>query len=144
MSDSFESMPPLVRAFWHALSCSPTDRAWLKQHGHDLIDALPAPAPSGASAIPDVLRLLSEGLMSPDSWGEAIWDHDLVAKVVVAAGLDQAAQDRLAMVESWEALQAYVGSSQDVAQAQERALEATERIQEVIRLAVEFELAAMD
>lgn len=144
MSGSADSMPPLVKAFWHALSCSPTDQAWLKRHGHDLIDALPDSAAPAGSEITEVLRLLHEGLTGPDSWGLAIWDHDLVPKVVAAAGLDTAAQERLAIVESWESLQAYVGSSHDLPQAQERALQATERIQEVIRLAVEFELAAMD
>jgi hypothetical protein len=37
-----------------------------------------------------------------------------------------------------------VSQSRSTQQAQERALEITERIQEVIRLAVEFELVAMD
>jgi len=67
-----------------------------------------------------------------------------VPKVSDAAALSPSERRRLELVESWEAVRGYVSASLDLNQAKERALEVTERIQEVIRLAVEFELVAMD
>ena len=54
-----------------------------------------------------------------------------------ALNAQRSLEDRLAA-------RAYVSQSRDLEQAKERALDVTERIQEVIRLAVEFELVAMD
>lgn len=144
MNDPSDPMPPLVSAFWQVLSNSPTERAWLKRHGHALIDALPLPAGDVEAGLAEILRLMREGLQGPDGWGTAVWDHDLVAEVVAAAALAPADQRRLERVESWEAVSGYVSQSLDLEEAKERALEVTERIQEVIRLAVEFELVAMD
>jgi hypothetical protein len=53
-------------------------------------------------------------------------------------------RSRLELVSTWDGVCRYVSQSRSTQQAQERALEITERIQEVIRLAVEFELVAMD
>jgi thiamine monophosphate kinase len=78
------------------------------------------------------------------NWGSAIWDHDLVPRVIAATGAQGDTRARLELVSSWEGVCHYVSQSRSTQQAQERALEITERIQEVIRLAVEFELVAMD
>ncbi len=144
MTDPCDPMPPLVRAFWQVLSNSPAERAWLKRHGHALIEALQPPAGDDEAGLAEILRLMREGLQGPDGWGTAIWDHDLVARVSDVAALGPMEQRRLELVESWEAASAHVSQSRDLEQAKERALEVTERIQEVIRLAVEFELVAMD
>jgi len=144
MKDPSDPMPPLVKAFWEVLSNSPSERAWLKRHGHALIDSLPAQAEDFEAGLAEILRLMREGLQGPDGWGTAIWDHDLVAKVIAAAALAPAEQRRLGHVESWEVVCAYVSQSLDLEEAKQRALEVTERIQEVMRLAVEFELVAMD
>ena len=144
MSGPKEPMPPLVKAFWEVLSTSPSERAWLKRHGHALIDALPLAAEDFETGLAEILRLMREGLQGPEGWGTVIWDHDLVARVSDVAALGPTEQRRLELVESWEAASAHVSQSRDLEQAKERALEVTERIQEVIRLAVEFELVAMD
>ena len=137
-------MPPLVKAFWEVLSSSSPERAWMKRHGHALIDSLPAQAEDFEAGLAEILRLMREGLLGPDGWGTAIWDHDLVARVSDVAALGPMEQRRLELVESWDAASAHVSQSLDLEEAKQRALEVTERIQEVIRLAVEFELVAMD
>ena len=144
MSGPKEPMPPLVKAFWEVLSNSPSERAWLKRHGHALIDALPLAAEDFDTGLAEILRLMREGLQGPEGWGTVIWDHDLVPKVSDAAALSPSERRRLELVDSWDAVRGYVSASLDLNQAKERALEITERIQEVIRLAVEFELVAMD
>jgi hypothetical protein len=79
-----------------------------------------------------------------DNWGSVIWDHGLVPKVIAATCAQGETRARLELVSSWEEVCRHVSQSRSTQQAQERALEITERIQEVIRLAVEFELVAMD
>jgi len=96
------------------------------------------------AGLAEILRLMREGLQGPDGWGTVIWEHDLVARVIDVAVLRPAEQRRLELVESWDAVRTYVSASLDLEEAKQRALEVTERIQEVIRLAVEFELVAMD
>jgi len=144
MTSNLDTMPPLVKAFWEVLSNSPSERDWLKRHGHALIDALPAVAVDFDAGLAEILRLMREGLQGPDGWGTVIWEHDLVARVIDVAVLRPAEQRRLELVESWDAVRTYVSASLDLEEAKQRALEVTERIQEVIRLAVEFELVAMD
>ena len=95
-------------------------------------------------AVFEILRLMREGLLGRDNWGSVIWDHDLVPKVIAATGAKGETRARLELVSTWEGVCRYVSQSRSTQQAQERALEITERIQEVIRLAVEFELVAMD
>jgi len=92
----------------------------------------------------EILRLMSEGLQGSDGWGTVIWEHELVARVIDVAVLRPAEQRRLELVESWAAVRTYVSASLNLEEAKQMALEVTERIQEVIRLAVEFELVAMD
>jgi hypothetical protein len=52
--------------------------------------------------------------------------------------------EQLERVASWDEVCSYVCESLDVTTAQERALEVAERIQEVVRLAVEFELVDLE
>jgi len=92
----------------------------------------------------EILRLMSEGLQGSDGWGTVIWEHELVARVSDVAVLRPAEQRRLELVKSWDAVPTYVSASLNLEEAKQMALEVTERIQEVIRLAVEFELVAMD
>lgn len=44
------SLPPLVQGFAEAVHCSPGDQAWLRQHGHALIDSLTGPG-GGSTAM---------------------------------------------------------------------------------------------
>jgi len=92
----------------------------------------------------EILRLMSEGLQGSDGWGTVIWEHELVARVSDVAVLRPAEQRRLELVKSWDAVPTYVSASLNLEEAKQMALEVTERIQEVIRLFVEFELVAMD
>ena len=138
------SIPPLVRDFAVALSCSPSDQAWLRQHGHEWIDSLLEPDGGSAAMAQEILRLMRENLLGDNCWGSLIWDHDLVPKVIEATGLSGEAREQLELVASWDDVCNYVFAYPDGATAQSRALEITERIQEVIRLAVEFELVDLE
>lgn len=137
-------MPPLLRAFAEAIRHNPNHQQWLRRHGHALIDALISEGEGFDVAVFEILRLMHEGLLGGDNWGSVIWDHDLVPKVIAATGAQGETRARLELVGSWEGVCRHVSQSRSPQQAQERALEITERIQEVIRLAVEFELVAMD
>ena len=134
------SMSPLVRDFAVAVRCSPNDQAWLRLHGHEWIDSLLEPDGSSAAMAQEILRLMRENLLGENCWGSLIWNHDLVPKVIEATGLSGEAREQLELVASWDGVCNYVFEYPDGATAQARALEITERIQEVVRLAVEFEL----
>ena len=136
-------MPPLVKAFAEALAQDPATRAWLNDHGHTLIAVLNESSAPCTGEVIEILCLMREGLLGGDNWGSVIWDHDLVPKVLEATGAGAEANKRLALVASWEGVCRYVKTSRNAEEAQQRALEITERIQEVVRLAVEFELVAM-
>jgi hypothetical protein len=134
------SLPPLVRDFAEALRCSPNDQDWLRLHGHEWIDSLLEPDGDSAAMAQEILRLMRENLLGDTCWGSLIWDHDLVPKVIEATGLSGEAREHLELVASWDDVCNYVFEYPDGATAQSRALVITERIQEVVRLAVEFEL----
>jgi hypothetical protein len=138
------SMPPLVQEFAEAVHCSPGDQAWLSLHGHALIDFLIGPDGGSTAMVLEILRLMQENLLGEGQWGSLIWDHDLVLKVITATGLTGEAKEQLERVASWDGACSYVCESLDGATAQERALEVAERIQEVVRLAVEFELVDLE
>ena len=137
-------LPPLERDFAVALSCSPNDQAWLRQHGHEWIDSLLEPDAGSAAMAQEILRLMRENLLGDACWGSLIWDHDLVPKVIEATGLSGEAREHLELVASWDDVCNYVFEYPDGATAQSRALEITERIQEVVRLAVKFELVDLE
>ena len=143
MNHQAEGMPPLVKAFAEALAQDPATRAWLNDHGHTMIAVLNESSDPCTGEVIEILCLMREGLLGGDNWGSVIWDHDLVPKVLEATGADAEANKRLALVASWEGVCRYVKTSRNAEEAQQRALEITERIQEVVRLAVEFELVAM-
>ena len=94
--------------------------------------------------VQEILRLMRENLLGDGSWGSLIWDHDLVPKVIAATGLSGEAKEQLERVASWDGVCSYVCEGLDGTVAQERALEVAERIQEVVRLAVEFELVDLE
>lgn len=144
MSLDPDLMPPLVRDFAEAVRYSPDDQAWLCLYGHELIDSLIEPDRGSAAMVLEILRLMRENLLGDGNWGSLIWDHDLVPKVIEATGLSGEAKEQLERVASWDGVCSYVCESLDGATAQERALEVTERIQEVVRLAVEFELVDLE
>ncbi|NBR43677.1 MAG: hypothetical protein EBT85_01120 [Synechococcaceae bacterium WB5_2B_268] len=52
------SMPPLVRDFAEAVRDSPDDQAWLRLHGHALIDSLAEPDGGSAAMVLEILRLM--------------------------------------------------------------------------------------
>ena len=79
-------MPPLVWAFAEAIRHNPTHQQWLRRHGHALIDALISEGEGFDVAMFEILRLMREGLLGGDNWGSAIWDHDLVPRVIAATG----------------------------------------------------------
>jgi hypothetical protein len=140
MSLDPDAMPQLVRDFAEAVRSSPEDQDWLRLYGHTLIDSLIGLDGGFAAMVLEILRLMRENLLGDGSWGALIWDHDLVPKVIEATGLSGEAREQLELVASWDGVCSYVCESLDGATAQERALEVAERIQEVVRLAVEFEL----
>ncbi len=144
MSFDPDTMPLLVRDFAEAVRYSPDDQAWLRLYGHALIDSLIEPDGGAAAMVLEILRLMRENLLGDGSWGSLIWDHDLVPKVIAATGLSGEAKEQLERVESWDGVCSYVCESLDGATAQERAIEVAERIQEVVRLAVEFELVDLE
>ncbi len=137
-------MPPQVRDFAEAVRCSPGDQAWLRIHGHALIDALIEADGGSVAMVLEILRLMRDNLLGESGWGSLIWDHDLVPKVIEATGLSGEAREQLELVASWDGVCSYVCEGLDGATAQSRALEITERIQEVVRLAVEFELVDLE
>ena len=143
MNHQAQGMPPRVKAFAEALAQEPATRTWLNEHGHTLIAVLNECSGPCTGEVIEILCLMREGLLGGDNWGSVIWDHDLVPKVLEATGAGAEAKERLAHATSWEAVCRYVKASRNAEEAQQRALEITERIQEVVRLAVEFELVAM-
>ena len=140
MSLDPDTMPPLVRDFAEAVRYSPEDQDWLRLHGHALIKSLIEPDGGSAAMALEILRLMRENLLGEGRWGSLIWCHDLVPKVIEAMGLHGEARKQLERVASWDGVCGYGCESLDVATAQERALEVAERIQDMVRLAVEFEL----
>ena len=56
------SMPPLVRDFAEAVRCSPGDQAWLRLHGHALIDSLIEADRGSVAMVLEILRLMRDNL----------------------------------------------------------------------------------
>jgi hypothetical protein len=125
-------------------SRGPNEQAWLRLHGHEWIDFLLEPDGGSAAMAQEILRLMRENLLGETCWGSLIWDHDLVPKVIEATGLSGKAREQLELVASWDGACNDVFEHLDGATAQSRVLEITARIQEVVRLAVEFELVDLE
>jgi hypothetical protein len=143
-ADAMRLQQVFSNLFSNAVRYSPDDQAWLRLYGHTLIDSLSEPDGGSTAMVLEILGLMRENLLGDGSWGSLIWDHDLVPKVIEATGLSGEAKEQLELVASWDGVCSYVCETLDGSTAQERALDVVERIQEVVRLAVEFELVDLE
>ncbi|MCP9883262.1 DUF4236 domain-containing protein [Cyanobium sp. Alchichica 3B3-8F6] len=82
-----------------------------------------------------LLEVLRQELFAPDSTGEQLWDLGLVSRLLAAGSLAARTAGLLAVIETPEAMEAYVLRAQGQDDAKRRAQRCIEAVQEVSRLA---------
>jgi hypothetical protein len=82
-----------------------------------------------------LLEVLRQELFAPDSTGEQLWDHGLVSRLLADGSLAARTSGLLALIETPEAMEAYVLRAQGQDDAKRRAQRCIEAVQEASRLA---------
>ena len=82
-----------------------------------------------------LLEVLRQELFAPDSTGEQLWDHGLVSRLLADGSLAARTSGLLALIETPEAMEAYVLRPQGQDDAKRRAQRCIEAVQEASRLA---------
>ena len=124
-----------------------TGLSWSVEHAPDR----PAVIPAGrAEGLPNSRRLrpgqldalkqsllavLHKELFAPGSTGEQLWDHRLVSRLLADGSLAARSAGLLALIETPEAMEAYVLRAQGQDDAKRRAQRCIEAVQEASRLA---------
>ncbi len=124
-----------------------TGLSWSVEHTQDRPAAIPA---GPAAGLPNSRRLrpgqldalkqsllavLREKLFAPGSTGEQLWDQGLVSRLLVDGSLGGRNAGLLAMIETPEAMEAYLLRAQGQDDAKRRAQRCVEAVQEASRLA---------
>jgi hypothetical protein len=82
-----------------------------------------------------LLEVLQQELFVPGSPGALLWDHGLVSRLLAAGSLAARTAGLLALIETPEAMEAYVLRAQGRDDAKRRAQRCIEAVQEASRLA---------
>ena len=82
-----------------------------------------------------LLEVLRQEMFAPDSTGEQLWDHGLVSRLLADGSLAARTSGLLALIETPEAMEAYVLRAQGQDDAKRRAQRCIEAVQEASRLA---------
>jgi hypothetical protein len=124
-----------------------TGLSWIVEHNPDRPAALPAgPAaglPNSRRLRPGQLDALKQSLVEvlhrelfvPGSAGEQLWEHGLVSRLLADGSLTARTAGLLALIETPEAMQAYLHRAQGQDDAKRRAQRCIEAVQEATRLA---------
>ena len=124
-----------------------TGLSWSLEHTPDRSAAIPAgPAaglPNSRRLRPGQLDALKQSLLealrrelfAPDSTGEQLWDHGLVSRLLADGSLPARTSGLLALIETPEAMEAYVLRAQGQDDAKRRAQRCITAVQEAARLA---------
>jgi hypothetical protein len=83
----------------------------------------------------ELLEALRRELFAPDSTGEQLWDHGLVSRLLADGSLPARTSGLLALIETPEAMEAYVLRAQGQDDAKRRAQRCITAVQEAARLA---------
>ena len=124
-----------------------TGLSWSVEHAHDrptVNTAGPAAGlpnsrrlrPGQLDALKQqLLAVLRQELFAPGSTGEQLWEHGLVSRLLAAGSLAARTAGLLAVIETPEAMEAYVLRAQGQDDAKRRAQRCIEAVQEGSRLA---------
>jgi len=124
-----------------------TGLSWSLEHTPDRSAAIPAgPAaglPNSRRLRPGQLDALKQSLLealrrelfAPDSTGEQLWDHGLVSRLLADGSLPARTSGLLALIETPEAMEAYVLRAQGQDDAKRRAQRCITAVQEAACLA---------
>jgi hypothetical protein len=82
-----------------------------------------------------LLAMLRQELFAPGSTGEQLWDHGLVSRLLADGSLPARTSGLLALIETPEAMEAYVLRAQGQDDAKRRAQRCITAVQEAARLA---------
>ena len=126
-----------------------TGLSWSTEHTPDRPAAIPAgPAvglpnsrrlrPGQLDALKQsLLEVLRKELFAPGSTGEQLWEHGLVSRLLADGSLGARTTGLLALIETPEAMEAYVLRAQGQDDAKRRAQRCITAVQEASRLAAE-------
>lgn len=126
-----------------------TGLSWSVEHSQDRPSAIPAcPAaglPNSRRLRPgqlntlkqSLLAVLEEQLFSPGSVGRVLWEHALVSRLLADGSLGARTAGLLAVIETPEAMEAYLLRGQGQDDAKRRAQRCIEAVQQASRLAAE-------
>jgi hypothetical protein len=124
-----------------------TGLSWSVEHSPDRLGAIPA---GPAAGLPNSRRLrpgqldalkqsllgvLRQELFAAGSAGEQLWEHGLVSRLLADASIGARTTGLLALIETPEALEAYLLRSQGQDDAKRRAQRCITAVQEASRLA---------
>jgi len=124
-----------------------TGMSWSVEHNPDRTAAIP---PGPAAGLPNSRRLrpgqldalkqslldvLRQQLFAPGSAGVLLWEHGLVSRLLADGSLAARTAGLLAVIETPEALEAYLRRAQGHDDAKRRAQRCIEAVQEASRLA---------
>ena len=78
--------------------------------------------------------MLQEQLFAPGSGGQRLWEHNLITRLLADPAIGGRTQGLLAVIETPEAMQAYVMRAQSQDDVKRRAHRCVEAMQEALRL----------
>jgi hypothetical protein len=78
--------------------------------------------------------VLQEQLFAPGSQGQRLWDHNLITRLLADPTIGGRTQGLLAVIETPEAMQAYLLRAQSQDDVKRRAHRCVEAVQEALRL----------
>jgi hypothetical protein len=124
-----------------------TGLSWSTENTPDQPMAIPASAAQGLpnsrrlrpgqleSLKTELLAVLHQQLFSPGSTGQQLWELGLVSRLLADGSLGARPTGLLAVIETPEAMQAYLLRAQSQDDAKRRAQRCIEAVQEAVRLA---------
>jgi len=129
-----------------------TGLSWSVEHTPDRAPEHPTVIPAGpAAGLPNSRRLrpgqldalkqsllgvLRQELFAPGSTGEQLWEHGLVSRLLADGTLGERTTSLLALIETPEAMEAYVLRSQGQDDAKRRVRRCINAVREATRLAM--------
>ena len=119
-----------------------TGLSWSVEHGAGAPSASAAGLPNSRRFRPGQLEafrqgclgVLQEHLFAPGSQGQRLWDHNLITRLLADPIIGGRTQGLLAVIETPEAMQAYLLRAQSQDDVKRRAHRCVEAVQEALRL----------
>jgi hypothetical protein len=119
-----------------------TGLSWSVEHGPGMPSASPAGLPNSRRFRPGQLEafrqgclgVLQEQLFAPGSGGQRLWENNLITRLLADPAIGSRTQGLLAVIETPEAMQAYVMRAQSQDDVKRRAHRCVEAVQEALRL----------